>query len=105
MMFSCRTFLLKRRRAFSTVSPSCSITSAKCHLQPAPILRTVTDYVVFSYYCLERRKLPPINRHCQEKNRFFKESVHIWDNGGTLSVLIGPKSRESPLTGDGWRDL
>src|ERR1035437_5656804 len=31
MMFSCRTFLLKRRRAFSTVSPSWSLTSANCH--------------------------------------------------------------------------
>src|ERR1019366_5369025 len=38
MMFSCRTFLLKRRRAFSTVSPSCSITSANCHLHPGLIL-------------------------------------------------------------------
>src|ERR1039457_6590186 len=38
MMFSCRTFLLKRRRAFSTVSPSWSVTSANCHLHPAPIL-------------------------------------------------------------------
>src|ERR1035441_934856 len=38
MMFSCRTFLLKRRSAFSTVSPSCSITSANCHLHPDPIL-------------------------------------------------------------------
>src|ERR1035441_7142354 len=30
--------LLKRRRAFSTISPSCSITSAKQHLYPGPIL-------------------------------------------------------------------
>src|ERR1039458_85880 len=36
MMFSCKTFFLKRRRAFSTVSPSCSVTSANCHLHPAP---------------------------------------------------------------------
>src|ERR1039457_3226434 len=45
-MFSCRTFLLKRRRAFSTVSPSCSITSAICHLQSAPIL-PVASYGLF----------------------------------------------------------
>src|ERR1019366_6012268 len=38
MMFSCKTFFLKRRRAFSTVSPSCSITSDNCHLQPNQIL-------------------------------------------------------------------
>src|ERR1017187_5305658 len=37
MMFSDMTCLLKRRRAFSTVSPSCSFTSAKWHLYPAPI--------------------------------------------------------------------
>src|ERR1035437_10830448 len=37
MMFSCRTFRLKRRSAFSTVSPSCSITSANCHLHPGLI--------------------------------------------------------------------
>src|ERR1039458_2549835 len=46
MMFSCRTFLLKRRRAFSTVSPSCSITSANCHLHPAPIL-AVASFCLF----------------------------------------------------------
>src|ERR1019366_8005361 len=46
MMFSCRTFLLKRRRAFSTVSPSCSITSANCHLHPDPIL-PVASYGLF----------------------------------------------------------
>src|ERR1039458_4464295 len=39
MMFSCKTFLLKRRRAFSTVSPSWSFTSAHAHLHPAPIFR------------------------------------------------------------------
>src|ERR1039458_1668637 len=38
MMFSCITCLLKRRSAFSTVSPSWSLTSANCHLRPAPIL-------------------------------------------------------------------
>src|ERR1035437_10011357 len=38
MMFSSTTCLLKRRRAFSTVSPSWSLTSANCHLHPAPIL-------------------------------------------------------------------
>src|ERR1035441_4054922 len=38
MMFSCMTCLLKRRSAFSTVSPSWSLTSAKWHLHPAPIL-------------------------------------------------------------------
>src|ERR1019366_1585394 len=38
MMFSFTTCLLKRRRAFSTVSPSWSPTSAKWHLYPAPIL-------------------------------------------------------------------
>src|ERR1035437_9469985 len=37
MMFSCRTFLLKRRRAFSTVSPSWSLTSANCHPHLASI--------------------------------------------------------------------
>src|ERR1035437_290170 len=37
MMFSCKTFLLKRRSAFSTVSPSWSVTSAKWHLHPASI--------------------------------------------------------------------
>src|ERR1017187_5053343 len=40
------TFLLKRRRAFSTVSPSCSITSANCHLHPNPIL-PVASYGLF----------------------------------------------------------
>src|ERR1035437_789384 len=38
MMFSCRTFFLKRRSAFSTVSPSWSLTSANGHLHPVPIL-------------------------------------------------------------------
>src|ERR1035437_9850434 len=38
MMFSCRTFFLKRRSAFSTVSPSWSFTSANGHLHPVPIL-------------------------------------------------------------------
>src|SRR5260370_16451243 len=38
MMFSCKTFFLKRRRAFSTVSPSCSVTSAKWHFHSAPNL-------------------------------------------------------------------
>src|ERR1035437_5572969 len=38
MMFSCITCLLKRRSAFSTVSPSWSLTSANCHPHPAPIL-------------------------------------------------------------------
>src|ERR1035437_9172011 len=38
MMFSCTTCLLKRRRAFSTVSPSWSLTSANCHLHPGLIL-------------------------------------------------------------------
>src|ERR1035437_4034329 len=38
MMFSCITCLLKRRSAFSTVSPSWSLTSAKRHPHPAPIL-------------------------------------------------------------------
>src|ERR1019366_6681599 len=38
MMFFCTTCLLKRRRAFSTVSPSWSLTSAKRHLHPASIL-------------------------------------------------------------------
>src|ERR1035438_8681943 len=37
MMFSCTTCLLKRRSAFSTVSPSWSLTSANWHLRPAPI--------------------------------------------------------------------
>src|ERR1019366_5192707 len=37
MMFSCMTCRLKRRSAFSTVSPSWSLTSANCHLHPAPI--------------------------------------------------------------------
>src|SRR5450759_5628022 len=39
MMFSCTTCLLKRRRAFSTVSPSWSLTSAKQHPHPAPIFQ------------------------------------------------------------------
>src|ERR1017187_1397006 len=43
MMFSCMTFLLKRRRAFSTVSPSWSLTSAKQHLHPAPIFRMASN--------------------------------------------------------------
>src|ERR1017187_8414663 len=43
MMFSCKTFFLKRRRAFSTVSPSWSLTSAKQHLHPAPILRMASN--------------------------------------------------------------
>src|ERR1019366_4755290 len=38
MMFSCMTCLLKRRSAFSTVSPSWSLTSANCHLRPGLIL-------------------------------------------------------------------
>src|ERR1035437_4283568 len=38
MMFFCTTCLLKRRKAFSTVSPSWSLTSANCHLEPASIL-------------------------------------------------------------------
>src|ERR1035437_2346959 len=38
MMFSCTTCLLKRRSAFSTVSPSWSLTSAKRHLHPGLIL-------------------------------------------------------------------
>src|ERR1035437_273202 len=38
MMFSCTTFFLKRRSAFSTVSPSWSVTSANCHPQPGLIL-------------------------------------------------------------------
>src|ERR1017187_9439019 len=38
MMFSCKTFFLKRRSAFSTVSPSCSVTSAKWQLHPDLIL-------------------------------------------------------------------
>src|ERR1035438_7646421 len=37
MMFSCITCRLKRRSAFSTVSPSWSLTSANCHPQPASI--------------------------------------------------------------------
>src|ERR1035437_311638 len=37
MMFSCITCLLNRRSAFSTVSPSWSLTSANCHLHLAPI--------------------------------------------------------------------
>src|ERR1039457_3791405 len=49
MMFSCITFLLKRRRAFSPVSPSWSITSANCHLHPAPILAVAS-------FCLFRRR-------------------------------------------------
>src|ERR1039457_3840109 len=43
MMFSCKTFFLKRRRAFSTVSPSWSLTSAKQHLYRAPILRMASN--------------------------------------------------------------
>src|ERR1035441_2137805 len=35
-MFSCMACRLKRRSAFSTVSPSWSLTSAKRHLYPAP---------------------------------------------------------------------
>src|ERR1035438_6728719 len=42
MMFSSTTCLLKRRRAFSTVSPSWSLTSANCHLHPAPILQVAS---------------------------------------------------------------
>src|ERR1700692_3774745 len=38
---------------------------------------TVSDYVMDSYYPEERRNLPPIDQHCQEKNRFFKEKVHL----------------------------
>src|ERR1039458_4782018 len=49
MMFSCKTFLLKRRRAFSTVSPSWSFTSANGHLHPAPIFRMAS-------FCLFRRR-------------------------------------------------
>src|ERR1039457_4207448 len=43
MMFSEITCLLKRRSAFSTVSPSWSLTSAKQHLHPAPILRMASN--------------------------------------------------------------
>src|ERR1035437_7180828 len=38
MMFSCTTCLLKRRSAFSTVSPSWSLISAKWHLSPGLIV-------------------------------------------------------------------
>src|ERR1039457_4336210 len=48
MMFSCTTCRLKRRSAFSTVSPSCSITSANRHLHPAPIF-PVTSWGLFRY--------------------------------------------------------
>src|ERR1035438_3482489 len=51
MMFSCKTFFLKRRSAFSTVSPSWSVTSANGHLHPAPILP------VASYDHFRRRSL------------------------------------------------
>src|ERR1017187_8048232 len=37
MMFSCITCRLKRRSAFSTVSPSWSLTSANCYPQHAPV--------------------------------------------------------------------
>src|ERR1039458_2562133 len=43
MLFSCRTFFLKRRSAFSTVSPSWSVTSANGHLHPAPIFRMASN--------------------------------------------------------------
>src|SRR5664280_2478763 len=43
MMFSCKTFFLKRRSAFSTVSPSWSLTSANGHLHPAPIFRMASN--------------------------------------------------------------
>src|ERR1039458_474078 len=43
MMFYCKTFFLKRRSAFSTVSPSWSLTSAKQHLHPAPIFRMASN--------------------------------------------------------------
>src|ERR1039457_6009260 len=46
MMFSEITCLLKRRSAFSTVSPSWSLTSAKLHLHPDPILR-MASYGLF----------------------------------------------------------
>src|ERR1035438_6655328 len=49
MMFSDITCLLKRRSAFSTVSPSWSLTSANCHLQPAPV------FPMASYGRLRRR--------------------------------------------------
>src|ERR1035438_1214142 len=43
MMFSDMTCLLKRRSAFSTVSPSWSLTSAKLHLHPAPVFPVASN--------------------------------------------------------------
>src|ERR1035438_7501042 len=49
MMFSFTTCLLKRRSAFSTVSPSWSLSSAKLHLHHVPVL-------AWSSYGLFRRR-------------------------------------------------
>src|SRR5438132_942380 len=64
MMSSWRTFLLKRRSALSSVSPSWSFTSANCHLQhsrrslsfdsrPRPILLLSSDGLVRLPGCLD----------------------------------------------------
>jgi hypothetical protein len=37
-----------------------------------------------------------MNRHCQEKKRFSKESVHIPPIGGKLAALTGPEFLEKP---------
>src|ERR1700689_4004321 len=59
-------------------------------------VKAVSAYVVDSYYSKKRRNLPPMVRHCQEKKRFFKESVHLLTIGGKLAVLIGPESWGKP---------
>src|ERR1035441_6803759 len=75
MMFSCTTCLLKRRSAFSTVSPSWSLTSAKLHPHPAPILP------VASYGHFRRRSRLVLGQ-------LFRQ------------FLTGPEAR-IPLCGDG----
>src|ERR1017187_5954866 len=52
MMFSFTTCLLKRRSAFSTVSPSWSLTSAKLHRHHVPILARAS----YELYELFRRR-------------------------------------------------
>src|ERR1039457_4695421 len=57
MMFSCITCLLKRRSAFSTVSPSWSLTSAKRHRRPASSLPLASYGLYRRRGCLALRQL------------------------------------------------
>src|ERR1022692_1411689 len=87
IMFSWMTFLLKRRSAFSTVSPSWSLTSAKLHLHPAPIFPGAS-------YGLHRRR-----SRCDRRELFrkflagFEARIPFRGDGDGL-----PGARVAPLT-------